>query len=136
MSDVRAAVVVALLESLAGQATEVEFANLADSATDTERAAAARCLARAALRVGTPAPSLLQMNYRDTMKLGLQGLAVMWAADQLGPVWATRPDVPLSDIAKVIAPERLAHIASELCSVNLHDMCSHDGDNGPAAPPV
>jgi len=64
-------------------------------------------------------PTLLSLTYREIMTRGWQGRALLALADELAPIWASRPDTPLSDVCKTLPPDRLTRISAELRRIGL-----------------
>jgi hypothetical protein len=69
-----------------------------------------------------PAPSLLEMNFRDLAHLARQGYACGWLAQQLDHRWAPWPDLPLSTVLKTERPSKVAYLAAEMAKVGITDL--------------
>jgi hypothetical protein len=117
---IRPEVVGLLVQGVAGRMDGAEFAAVVDQASADEQRSAARVLARAAVEgPSDEPPGLLSLSYREVTHLGLQGVALMWLADQLAPSWAAHPDEPMGNVLKVIPADRLAYLRAELARVGL-----------------
>jgi hypothetical protein len=71
-------------------------------------------------------PSLLERNYRELAESGRielkRGHGLLWLLDQLGPLWASRPERTLADVLKIERPRRVAYLARELRHAGIHDI--------------
>jgi hypothetical protein len=67
-------------------------------------------------------PSLLELDYRALIATGARGMRLLWLADQLSPVWASRPDTALSTVLKTERSDRIAWFARELRKVGIFDL--------------
>jgi hypothetical protein len=121
---VRPEIVDALVAGLAGRMSETEFGEVESQATDEEKRAVAGLLAKSAV-AGRPAVPLLNMTLPQLVRLGRQGHALLWLADQLSPRWVSRPLASLGDVLKIEPEVRLRHFAEELHGVDLHELCDH-----------
>jgi len=134
--SVRAEVVAAITFALSEPESTLSerFRAVGQLEPTTEELAAARdLLAAASVRVLaelgalTTPQSMLSMNYRQLMRLGWQGRAVLAVADDLSPMWAPWADKPLSDVLKTAPPAQLHRIVELLHHVGLCDLCDHGG---------
>jgi hypothetical protein len=92
----------ALVLGWAGDLDPDTYRALIESSTAEEITAVAVVLGRAARwRPTVSAPSLLAFDYRAAVALGMQGLAMLWLADRLLPMWTPHPDMKLSDVGPV-----------------------------------
>jgi hypothetical protein len=66
--------------------------------------------------------SLLSLNLRQVERLASQGHALYWLIDQLRFSWASRPDIPLSDVLKIEPRRRIEWLARELHKVGILDL--------------
>jgi hypothetical protein len=84
-----------------------------------DRLAAAAVAALTEVGAVTAVPSLLSMDYRQVVRLGWQGRVLSALADELGPLWYSRPTVPLGDVLKPLPADQLMRITAELRRVGL-----------------
>lgn len=132
-----------ILTSASDAPTRVRMAEVAAlGATPAELAAVGDLLAKTALdtlvAAGkiTPAPSqadwLLGLTWHQAHEAARRifaiGNAVGWLADTLGPSWADPASArTLADVLKVLPPERLEHVRTELEIAGL-EIEIEDGD--------